>query len=477
MLVGTVVAWEPLSVSVSILATGQCVCLCRATRPYGEPANAGRMGMVLAAEASAGTAHHHKNAGLPAGAARLRACSSARNHALSRSTAVHGCRSTTPLRHNARDERSAPPRRRDDVLESDRRRRPPLPADQARLAGGASRAGATRSRCRASPARRRPRARCRPGPAGQRRLSPAAAPRRDRARPRRPRARPDRSRRSVPRRLGRARRRALLGIPAVAYCHSNIVAMARLAAGAPPRRARGTARPSAMRATSTRGFDLVLAPSRSMARPPRRLGRRACRLPAARRRHRGVPARRARDRLARAPRLARATPACSSTPAVSRPKSTSTSSPMRSTASARRTCCSPSAPARRRRRQASASSCSPFVASTRELATVLASADAFVHAGDQETFGLSVLEAMACGTPAVVRDAEGLGELADGAGARRGARRGRRRFAAAIAFALRRRPRRSDRAPRAARRRQATGASSCPACSATTCACSTTRAP
>ncbi len=58
----------------------------------------------------------------------------------------------------------------------------------------------------------------------------------------------------------------------------------------------------------------------------------------------------------------------------------------------------------------------PFVASTRELATVLASADAFVHAGDQETFGLSVLEAMACGTPAVVRDAEGLGELAgDGA--------------------------------------------------------------
>jgi len=55
------------------------------------------------------------------------------------------------------------------------------------------------------------------------------------------------------------------------------------------------------------------------------------------------------------------------------------------------------------------------VASTAELATMLASADAFVHAGDQETFGLSVLEAMACGTPAVVRDAEGLGELA-GAG-------------------------------------------------------------
>jgi alpha-1,6-mannosyltransferase len=54
-----------------------------------------------------------------------------------------------------------------------------------------------------------------------------------------------------------------------------------------------------------------------------------------------------------------------------------------------------------------------FVASAGQLATVLASADAFVHAGDQETFGLSVLEAMACGTPAVVRAAEGLGELAD----------------------------------------------------------------
>jgi alpha-1,6-mannosyltransferase len=57
----------------------------------------------------------------------------------------------------------------------------------------------------------------------------------------------------------------------------------------------------------------------------------------------------------------------------------------------------------------------PFL-DTAELATALASADAFVHAGDQETFGLSVLEALACGTPAVVRAAEGLGELVDGAG-------------------------------------------------------------
>ena len=47
------------------------------------------------------------------------------------------------------------------------------------------------------------------------------------------------------------------------------------------------------------------------------------------------------------------------------------------------------------------------------LATLVASADAFVHAGDQETFGLSALEALACGTPVVARAAEGLAELVD----------------------------------------------------------------
>jgi alpha-1,6-mannosyltransferase len=55
----------------------------------------------------------------------------------------------------------------------------------------------------------------------------------------------------------------------------------------------------------------------------------------------------------------------------------------------------------------------PFLADAGALATALASADAFVHAGDQETFGLSLLEAFACGTPAVVRRAEGLAELVD----------------------------------------------------------------
>ena len=48
-----------------------------------------------------------------------------------------------------------------------------------------------------------------------------------------------------------------------------------------------------------------------------------------------------------------------------------------------------------------------------QLAAVLASCDLFVHAGDQETFGLSVLEALACGTPVVARSAQGLAELVD----------------------------------------------------------------
>ena len=53
----------------------------------------------------------------------------------------------------------------------------------------------------------------------------------------------------------------------------------------------------------------------------------------------------------------------------------------------------------------------PFVSDPMALARVLASADLFVHAGDQETFGLSVLEAMACGTPVVASDLPVLKEV------------------------------------------------------------------
>ncbi len=55
----------------------------------------------------------------------------------------------------------------------------------------------------------------------------------------------------------------------------------------------------------------------------------------------------------------------------------------------------------------------PFTNDRAALARLLASADIFVHAGDQETFGLSVLEAMACGCPVVGLAAAGLAELID----------------------------------------------------------------
>jgi alpha-1,6-mannosyltransferase len=58
----------------------------------------------------------------------------------------------------------------------------------------------------------------------------------------------------------------------------------------------------------------------------------------------------------------------------------------------------------------------PTETDSRRLARMVASCDAYVHAGDQETFGLGVLEAMACGTPVVVAGSAGLAELAADAG-------------------------------------------------------------
>jgi alpha-1,6-mannosyltransferase len=46
-----------------------------------------------------------------------------------------------------------------------------------------------------------------------------------------------------------------------------------------------------------------------------------------------------------------------------------------------------------------------------ELARLLASADALVHAGDQETFGLVILEAMASGIPVVAVAAGAFTEI------------------------------------------------------------------
>jgi alpha-1,6-mannosyltransferase len=55
----------------------------------------------------------------------------------------------------------------------------------------------------------------------------------------------------------------------------------------------------------------------------------------------------------------------------------------------------------------------PFKRDQRELARLLASCDMLVHPGDCETFGLIVLEAMACGLPIVGTSRGGVAELVD----------------------------------------------------------------
>jgi alpha-1,6-mannosyltransferase len=53
----------------------------------------------------------------------------------------------------------------------------------------------------------------------------------------------------------------------------------------------------------------------------------------------------------------------------------------------------------------------PYCRDNHQLASYLASADAFVHGGIHETFGLVALEAMACGRPVVAMKAGALPEL------------------------------------------------------------------
>jgi alpha-1,6-mannosyltransferase len=55
----------------------------------------------------------------------------------------------------------------------------------------------------------------------------------------------------------------------------------------------------------------------------------------------------------------------------------------------------------------------PYCRDNQELAACLGSADAFVHAGVHETFGLVILEALACGRPVVAMRAGAVPELFD----------------------------------------------------------------
>src|SRR5262249_57209895 len=55
----------------------------------------------------------------------------------------------------------------------------------------------------------------------------------------------------------------------------------------------------------------------------------------------------------------------------------------------------------------------PYRRDSVELARWLASADALVHAGTKETFGLVILEAMACGRPVVATRAGAIPEFVD----------------------------------------------------------------
>ena len=55
----------------------------------------------------------------------------------------------------------------------------------------------------------------------------------------------------------------------------------------------------------------------------------------------------------------------------------------------------------------------PYQTSDEKLARLIASCDALIHAGQQETFGLVVLEAMACGLPVVAMQQGAVAELID----------------------------------------------------------------
>ena len=203
-----------------------------------------------------------------------------------------------------------------------------------------------------------------------------------------------------------------LGVPAVAFCHSNLLALAAQWAGGG--RAARWARAAAARylAHVYRGFDLVLAPSRSMQGVLQELG-----LEQVQQQPLGVdtatfhPARRDpawRRNLGLGADARVLLYAGRFAPEKQLPL---LAAAVRRLGPRYRLVAVGAGPTPPRGEQVLLL---PYEPRAERLARIVASSDAFVHAGDQESFGLGVLEAMACGTPVVVRAAAGLAELVEG---------------------------------------------------------------
>ncbi|HEU4459109.1 MAG TPA: glycosyltransferase [Methylibium sp.] len=208
-----------------------------------------------------------------------------------------------------------------------------------------------------------------------------------------------------------------LGVPTVAFCHSDLPAMAECCAGRHAL-ARRHARHAAERYLRHvyREFDLVLAPGRALAE---RLG--ALGLARVRQQPMGVdtavfrpqpaePGLRERLGLAPATKLllyaGRFAPEKNLGLLVEALKRLGPEHALLLVGAG------PARPSAHERVRVL-----PYEPDPPALARLMAGVDAFVHAGDQETFGIAPLEAMACGTPVVVRAAGGLAEIcAPGAG-------------------------------------------------------------